>query len=50
MKATHAVNAELWHPGEQAQNYKQTDKQTNQRTTIPAGRGTASVNNYTIIT
>ncbi len=31
VKAVHAVNAVLWQPGEQTQNYKQT----NQTTTIP---------------
>ncbi len=35
MKAIHAVNAVLWHPGEQAQK-SQTDRQTNQPTTKPA--------------
>ncbi len=28
MKAIHAVNALLWHPSEQAQNHKRTDKPT----------------------
>ncbi len=31
MKATHAVNAELWHPDEQAHKL-QTDRQTNKQT------------------
>ncbi len=36
LEAIHAVNAALWHPGEQAQkSQRQTDRRTNQTTTLP---------------
>ncbi len=41
MKAIHAVNAALWHPGEQAQK-SQTDKQTDKSDDYYVPRGAAA--------